>query len=286
MSKIPKNKYPYSGVIEYDYNYDPKTTIIINYYTSVDTMIKTINNIRSIGNELEIIVNNDKNGNNSEKIMKALSHRNDRMVCCNDLAEKEGYHHGARLSNSSDFLIFTQDDDLAPPTNEWYLDCIKEFDNDPKLGMIGLLKGGFNYAQTDNVTLKDKFDKVYVSWLATGPLMIRKDLYFKIGGWSKEYGQIGESDGGSDADMATKVILNGFKSMLLRVPSVKEWKRRFKRGDGKSDKEIKFGNQQRVNRITLNNKIYYEKYKDEWNKIYNIVEKQNAEIGLDIKNIL
>ena len=282
MSKSPKNKYPYNGIIEYDYNYHPKTTIVINYYTSVDTMINTINNIRSIGNELEIIVNNDKHGQNSEKIMKALYHRNDRMVCCNDLAEKQGYHHGARLSNASDFIIFCQDDDLAPPTNQWYLDCIKEFDNDPKLGIIGLLKGGFNYAQSDNITLSDKFNKIYVSWLATGPLMIRKDLYFKVDGWSKEYGQIGECDGGADADLATKVLLMGYKSMLLRTPAVKQWKRRFNRGDKKTPKEIKFGNKQRIDRIKINNQIYFEKFKDKWEKIFKIVKKHNEEIGIKI----
>ena len=32
--KEPKNKYPFSGIIEYDYNYKPKTTFIINYFTS------------------------------------------------------------------------------------------------------------------------------------------------------------------------------------------------------------------------------------------------------------
>lgn len=282
MSKIAKNKYPYSGVIEYDYNYKPKTTIVINYFTSLDTMIESINNFRCIGDEIEIVVNNDNHGKDSEKIMKTLSHRNDRMVSCNDLAEYHGYHHGAQISNASDFLILTQDDDLAPNNNQWYLDCMKEFNNDPKLGMIGLLKGGFNYGQPSNVTLENQFEKVYVSWLAVGPLVIRKDLYFKIGNYSKEFEQIGECGGGADADMATKVLLMGYKSMLLRTPSIKQWKRRFNRGDGKTEKEIKFGNKQRVDRINLNNKLYYEKYQHNWKEIFNTVKKQNAEIGIKI----
>ena len=36
MSDIPKNKYPLSEKIEYNYNYNPKTTIVINYFTSVE----------------------------------------------------------------------------------------------------------------------------------------------------------------------------------------------------------------------------------------------------------
>ena len=284
--KQPKNKYPMSGKIEYDYNYNPKTTLIINYFTSEDTMIKTINNIRSLGDEVEIVINNDKFGENTEKIMKHLKHRNDRMVISNDLAERRGYHHGAQISNASDYLIFCQDDDLAPSNNKWYLDCLNEFEKDPKLGIIGLLKGGWNYAQKDNKRVKDKFNKIYVSWLATGPLMIRKDLYFKIGGWSEEYSQIGEADGGADADLTTKVLLHGYKSMLLRTKNVKEWFRRFERGDGQTTKTMKTNpNLSRTmtnKRIILNNNIYYEKYKDKWTEIFNLVKKYNKEIGITI----
>lgn len=285
-TKTPKNKYPMSGKIEYDYNYNPKTTIVINYFTSVDTMIKTIERLRTLGDEVEIIVNNDKFGQDTEKIMKSLTHRNDRMIISNDLAERRGYHHGAQISNASDYIIFCQDDDLAPDNNNWYLDCLKEFDNDPKLGIIGLLKGGWNYSQSGNVTITDQFHKIYVSWLATGPLIIRKDLYFKIGAWSNEFSQIGEADGGADADIATKVLLYGYKSMLLRTPAVREWYRRFERGDGMTNDSIKKNpTDARVmtnKRIILNNKIYFEKYQHNWNEIFQTVKKQNAEIGIKI----
>ena len=283
-TKTPKNKYPMSGKIEYDYNYNPKTTIVINYFTSVDTMIKTIKRLRTLGDEVEIIVNNDKYGQDTEKIMKTLTHRNDRMVIANDLAERRGYHHGAQISNASDYIIFCQDDDLAPDNNKWYLDCLKEFDNDSKLGMIGLLKGGWNYAQPGNKTITDQFYKIYVSWLATGPLIIRKDLYFKIGAWSDEFSQIGEADGGADADLATKVLLHGYKSMLLRTPAVREWYRRFERGDGLTNQTIK-GSEQRKstkNRILLNNEIYFKKYKNNWNEIYQTVKIHNKEININI----
>ena len=283
-TKTPKNKYPMSGKIEYDYNYNPKTTIVINYFTSVDTMIKTIKRLRTLGDEVEIIVNNEKYGQDTEKIMKTLIHRNDRMVIANDLAERRGYHHGAQISNASDYIIFCQDDDLAPDNNKWYLDCLKEFENDPKLGIIGLLKGGWNYSQPGNKIITDQFHKIYVSWLATGPLIIRKDLYFKIGAWSDEFSQIGEADGGADADLATKVLLHGYKSMLLRTPAVREWYRRFERGDGLTNQTIK-GSEQRKptkNRILLNNEIYFKKYKNNWNEIYQTVKIHNKEININI----
>lgn len=279
---LPKNKYPMSKKIEYNYNYNPKTSFIINYFTSLNTMLKTIDNVRCLTDEVEIIVINDNYGENTPEIMSHLQHRNDRMIVSRDLAERRGYHHGAQISNASDFIIFTQDDDLAPIDNKWYLDCINEFDKDPKLGIIGLLKGGLNYGQNNIKTLKDNYEKVYVSWLATGPLIIRKDLYFKVGAWSEEYSQIGEADGGADADITTKVLLNGYKSMLLRTPSIKKWYRRYNRDDGLTNENIKHSDKRKptTERISLNNKIYYEKFKDQLISINKMVEKYNNDIGI------
>lgn len=293
MSKVPKNTYPMNGVVEYNYNYTPKTTFIVNYFTSVDTMIKTINNIRKIGDEIEIIVRNDHGAKDCEKIMSVLTHRNDRMIVSNDLGERRGYHYCAQISIASQYLIFCQDDDLAPDNNQWYLDCLKEFESDPNLGMIGLLKGGWNYSQKNNVTITDKqkHAKIYVSWLATGPLMIRKDVYNKIDGWDNgtiHFSQVGEADGGADADLATQVMIAGYKTMLLRTPGVKEWKRRFERGDGRTNKNAKIIQKTTVwgqncdKRIITNNTVYFNKYKNKWNHIFELVKKYNKDIGINI----
>jgi hypothetical protein len=288
MNKLAKNQYPLNGKIEYNYNYTPKTSFIINYFTSVDTLLKTINNIRCLGDEIEIIIINDHWGVNTDKIMKVLTNRNDRMIISRDLGERRGYHHGALISISSDFLIFCQDDDLAPNNNNWYIDCMNEFNKDKDLGMIGLLKGGVNYAQKDNKTFMNEYDKMYVSWLATGPLVIRKDIYFSVNGWSNEYSQIGEADGGADADLATKVLLLEKKVMLLRTKAVKEWIRRFQRNDDITNENIKLIRTKTdlgilINkRIYLNNDIYYNKYKDIWDKIYYKVKEYNKNINIYI----
>lgn len=283
--EIPKNKYPMSGIVEYNYNYTPKTTLIINYFTSCKTMIKTINRLRSLGDEVEIVVNNDHSGLNTEKIIKALTHRNDRMIIANDLMERRGYHHGAQISNASDYLIFTQDDDLAPDNNKWYLEALEEFEKDPKLGIIGFLKGGINYGSPEQVIIRDEYPKIYLSWLATGPLMIRKKLYFQVGAWSDEYSQIGEADGGADADLATKVLLAGYKVMLLRTPSVKEWIRRHDRCDGLTTQIIKTNpTPTRImgeKRIEINNQIYHQKFKEKQKEINQIVSQNNQELGIN-----
>jgi len=281
----PKNKYPMSGIIEYNYNYNPKTSIIINYFTSCKTMLKTINNLRTLGDDVEIIVNNDHSGLNTQEIMKTLTHRNDRMIISNDLMERRGYHHGAQISNASEFLIFTQDDDLAPDNNKWYIEALDEFKNDPNLGIIGFLKGGINYGSEQQIIIRDEYPKIYLSWLATGPLMIRKKIYFEVGAWSDEYSQIGEADGGADADLSTKVLLAGYKVMLLRTKSSKEWIRRFDRCDGLTTKIIKNNPPpSRImgeKRIEINNHLYHQKFKDKQNIINNIVKQHNKTLSIN-----
>ena len=52
---IQKNQFPLNGIINFDYNYKPKTSIIINYFTSLKTMMKTIDNLRTLGDEIVFI---------------------------------------------------------------------------------------------------------------------------------------------------------------------------------------------------------------------------------------
>ena len=72
--------------------------------------------------------------------------------------------------------------------------------------------------------------------------------------------------------------------MLLRTNNVKKWYRRFERGDGLTNQTIKNSEirQPTTQRILLNNKIYYDKYKDRWDEIFNLVKKQNKEICINI----
>ena len=107
-----------SGIINYEFNYNPKISVIINYFTSLGTLKKTIDNLRFLGDQAEIIVINDRS-QDFDEINSKLSHSNDRMIVTKDLGELRGYTYGAKLSNASDFLIFTQDDDLCPPNKNW-----------------------------------------------------------------------------------------------------------------------------------------------------------------------
>ena len=289
-NKEPKNKFPLSGNINYDFNYNPKITVIINYFTSLQTLKKTLENLRYLGDEIEIIVINDRS-QDFDEINSKLYHSNDRMLVTKDLGELRGYSYGARLSNASEFLIFTQDDDLCPNNRNWLNDCLTEFEKDDDLGMIGLCGGGINHAQINEIdfsyekmnknqkyVLKEKF---YCSWLKTGPLMIRKKLFEKMGGWS-EYGYIGECAHFTDPDLSIRCWLNNSKSMLLLTKSTLEWKRRFDRGDGFTKKDLKDHTNRNLG-FEYRKEKFLKKFKNYFDEIEKKVKKENNKIGVEYR---
>lgn len=235
-----KNKYPLSGYINYDYNYKPKTSFIFCHFVAENTLLNSLKNLQKLRSEIEIIIVNDK-GNLSLNLNKSLKNSNDIIINSKDLGEVTAYKNGANLSRSSDYLIFCQDDDLIPSDCSWYSDCLEEFKKDEKLGLIGLNGGGFynkNFEAINLRRLKKLPIKDYCSWLKFGPFIIRRDVYFNIGGF-KLFGLIGETSNAVDQYLTIKVNKFGYKAMLLINDNTEKIVRRANRDDGFLIKDIK-----------------------------------------------
>ena len=215
--KILSNKYPINGIYTYNYNENPKTSVIINHFVSFRTLTKTIENLRVLGNNIEIIVINDT-GKNSDKIFNNLNQANDKLIVTSNLSESKGYISGASISQSTDYLIFTQDDDLAPEDGEWYNDVIKIFKKYKDLSMVSLNGGGLLSIKNNNLNkvgydlidfskIKPKFKTkfFFCTWVKTGPIIIKKKVFEKIGGWQM-FAKIGEADHFADMDLAIRVF--------------------------------------------------------------------------------
>ena len=232
-SQKKKNKYPQSGFFNYDYNYKPKTSFIFANFMAENTLLRSIKNLNSIRREIEIIIIHDR-ARLSQKLNNSLKNSNDLIVCSKDLGETQSYINGAKLSRASDYLIFCQSDDLVPANSAWYHDCLREFKKDKKLGLISLNGGGYfnkKFDEIDISRIKKKPIKELCTWLKFGPFVVRKDLYFKIGGF-KHMSQIGEAGGYSDHYFSLEILKAGFKSILLINKNTDEWKRRDNRDDG------------------------------------------------------
>lgn len=228
-----KNKYPLSGFFNYDYNYKPKTSFIFANFMAEKTLLRSIKNLNSIREDIEIIVMHDR-VKLSPELNNSLKNSNDLIVCSKDLGETQSYINGAKLSRASDFLIFCQSDDLIPANSAWYNDCLREFKKDRKLGLISLNGGGYFNKKLDEIDysrIKKKPIKELCIWLKFGPFVVRKDLYFKIGGF-KHMSLIGETGGYTDHYFSLEILKAGFKSMLLINKNTDEWIRRNNRDDG------------------------------------------------------
>jgi hypothetical protein len=240
--KKAKNDFPISGKFNFDFTYKVRTSVIINYFTSKKTLLKSVSNLKNI-KDIEIIIINDS-GKNLNELSKLLPTSNDRMLISKDWGEAIGYRNGALLARASDYIIFSQDDDLAPEDNLWYKDCLREFKKNPKLGIIGLNGGGYfdekdfsiiDYQKMKNIIYPIKKKCI---WLKTGPLVIKKDVYDKTIGW-RSFCKIGEAAGFSDLDLTLQVLKAGYTAMLLNNDNTIKWKRRFERDDGLTKEDLK-----------------------------------------------
>jgi hypothetical protein len=235
-----KNKYPLSGFINYDYNYKPKTSFIFSHFVAEKTLLNSLRNLQSLRSEIEIIIINDKDSLSSN-LNKSLKNSNDLIINTRDLGEVTAYKNGANVSRSSDYLIFCQDDDLIPLDFSWYQDCLEEFKKDKKLGLIGLNGGGFynkSFQPINIGRIKKPPIKDYCSWLKFGPFIIRREVYFSIGGF-KSFALIGETSNAVDQYLTIKVNKFGYKAMLLINDNTAKIRRRHNRDDGLLVKDLK-----------------------------------------------
>ena len=265
----------------YGYEKKPKISFIINHFISLKTLIKTIENLKSLKISNEIIIINDT-GKNTDKIFYKLNKNNDTIINTYNLGESNGYIIGSKIARAEDLIILTQDDDLAPSSDLWLKDIIKLFKKDNSLGLIGLNGGGIKeYADIIDFSRINNSKKFFFcSWLKTGPLVFKKKVYKKIGGW-EQFANVGESDHFADKYVTHKVWKSGYKAALLINKNTLMWKRRYSRDDNLTKKDL----QKMKNRnITwqLNKKKFIQKTKKSLYSVERKVITANLKIGITI----
>jgi hypothetical protein len=116
--------------------------------------------------------------------------------------------------------------------------------------------------------------------------MIRKKVYKKINGWIP-FADIGEADHYTDQDLTMRTWLSGSKAMLLLNQNIKQWKRRFNRGDGLTKKDLTIKDMEKnmyvINRDATwhqNQKKYFKKNELNFKKIDEVVKKENLKLGI------
>tara|TARA_B100000989_G_C19527714_1_gene467823 strand:+ start:1311 stop:2219 length:909 start_codon:yes stop_codon:yes gene_type:complete len=277
------NKYPTNDEFVYGYEAKPKISFIINHFVSFDTLIKTIKNLKKIKITNEIIIVNDT-GKNTEKIFSYLNKNNDTIINTYNLGESNGYILASKISRASDYILFSQDDDLAPSKDLWLRDTLKCFKKNKSIGLIGLNGGGIKEYKkdlTDFSKFKSNQTLFYCSWLKTGPLIFRKKVYDLMGGWER-FANVGESGHFDDIYATFKVWKYGYTACLLRNKNTLTWKRRVSRDDNLTKLDLKNLKNRKIT-WELNKKKFLKKVKKK--TLYSLERKvitANSKIGYNI----
>ena len=256
----PKNDYPLSGKIEYNYHYKPKVCFIMQYFKKPELIKRIIKNIRKISDNLEIIISNDSSSD-IDIFKECLDHRNDIMICSKDLGEYIGYNNCVKLTNA-EFIIIAQDDDVPPDTNIWWHQIMDKFKKDQKLGLINLFKGGFNYASgsQDKLICDGTKGFKYTNWNAIGPFIMRRKAFLKCGMFDSKYFRVGECGGGADAALSTRMWLNGYRSAILDTSETIKYGRRVGGRTTERNGKDSIIRKNTDIRIILNNSIYKKEF--------------------------
>ena len=216
------------------YNSNPKITLIMQFFNHGNLVKLHAERIKKNALIEEVIICEDGSSDNSLELWhKYLSRRNDIIIRSNDFHEIRSYNRAAKYSNG-EYLCFCQDDDLLPCNNIWLKNALSLFDTDPKLGIIGCLSGdefknnneileprkkrtwyaSDRIIKNNGKKIMTKLNEIifrYSSSVNIGPIIIKKNVFDTVNGWTEKYSKPGQPGIGLDFDLSFKCWKNGFR---------------------------------------------------------------------------
>lgn len=220
-----------------EYITNPKVSLIMQFFNHAYMISQHTERIKKNKLIEEVIICEDGSSDDSLNLWhKNLTRRNDIIIRTVDYHEIISYNRAARYANG-EYLVFCQDDDLLPADDFWLKNAIKLFETDKKLGLIGLLSGDL-FKNNDNIKsqrrakiydwygteglLSDNssgkpiktslldIQFMYLSSIIIGPVIIKKDLFHKLGGWDNNLSEPGLCGIGLDWDLSFRCWHEGY----------------------------------------------------------------------------
>jgi hypothetical protein len=217
---------------------NPKVTLIMQFFNHANFIPLHSERIKKNKIIEEVIICEDGSSDNSLNLWNQyLTRRNDIVIRTNDFHEIISYNRASRYANG-EYLCFCQDDDLLPANDTWLRNAIKLFEEDKKLGLIGCISGDnfknnndinfqrrqgkYNWYATDRLcknsktanTINTKLKNIkfrYISSIIIGPVIIKKELFDKLGGWNYDFSEPGICGIGLDWDLSFKCWKEGYR---------------------------------------------------------------------------
>ncbi len=155
------------------------------------------------------------------------------MVRSNDLHEIRAYDRAIHLARG-DVVCILQDDDIPPPDGRWVDEALALFDAHPGLAILGGFQGRFfgegkvrfgsDYAYSDaadripHVDPKTGIPFSFVHGVNIGPIFMKRNLYFELGGFDYGLSAPGEPGIHSDYEICLRAWLRGYHVGLYSAP--------------------------------------------------------------------
>ena len=234
-----------------EYIVNPKVTLIMQFFNHEYLISQHTERIKKNKLIEEVIICEDGSSDNSLNLWhKKLTRRNDIIIRTSDYHEIYSYNRAARYANG-EYLVFCQDDDLLPANDYWLKNAIKLFETDKKLGLIGLISGDlfknndsinhfrrakkYNWYGTQKLLgvsgnpIKKSLSDIqfmYLSAVIIGPVIIKKELFHKLGEWNSNLSKAGLCGIGLDWDLSFRCWNEGYNvgCMPLEIKTKEEIK--------------------------------------------------------------
>jgi hypothetical protein len=218
------------------YIVNPKVTLIMQFFNHSYMISQHVERIKKNKIIEEVIICEDGSSDDSLNLWhNKLKRRNDIIIRTNDYHEIISYNRAAKYANG-EYLVFCQDDDLLPADDLWLRNAIKLFERDKKLGLIGLISGDL-FKKNDDILatrssnqynwygneklLRDytgnpiksslvDIQFMYLSAIIIGPVIIKKELFHKLGGWDSNLSEAGQCGIGLDWDLSFRCWQQGY----------------------------------------------------------------------------
>ena len=279
-----------------------EVSFVIQYFNHRDNIIPIVESIIGLwdGNE-EIIFHNDSNSDHDifEKLCNRKPKLNEKIRCIvsDNIHEIRGYNK-CIPECKGEYIFLMQDDDIF--TNKTWTDNIKYLFNrfnksmhsglDQSLGIISLHNGGMrrwnseekleykiynakNYeGYPSNINYKKNGIKFqFVSWANLAPMIVRKEVFNKVGLFNESYSEKGESGIGLDTELSFRANLSNFLVGVMYFCDID-------RGVGGHGTLIGSKAKQRKRNLRKNQESFNRKYSSYFDKIYNKVCRYNEEL--------
>jgi len=216
-------------------NIQPLVSIIIPTWNRKDDLVRCLESVQKLDyKNKEVIIVDNASTDGTVSLLRELSLPVKVIRNPKNLGASLAKNQGARLS-CGDFLWFL-DSDTEILNNDCLRQMILILQNDPAIAMVGgdiieekgqrkykLSKAARFGMGTTELKKEDDFSLVEANFITTANCLIRRDVFFQIGGFNPEYFY-----GGEDTDFSTRVIKKGHKAIVdyrtavLHLLSVKQ----------------------------------------------------------------